>query len=440
MKRLAVILFLTAALAGGETLNLFWIGNSLTDGMVWIRGSKPGAILPYVQSGGDDINYDKCSSAGTTLHLHWWQNENQYRDLTNGGWDIVVLQPYNRMFYHEADQFWDPTQPESIDNMNRGCITNAVRFIQYALQDNPNAQFYIYSHWPKGDPDDFASFDFEAEWLAPYDDWNSYSHDRAQNYFDLLIQELEKQNIPGLQTKLRQIPVGDVLYELHQRMKAGQVPGWTDVKQLYNPPDVNHLLAGPGRFVCAATWYATLFQKSPAGLDYTFFNTNETVTLEDLYYEYGREYYQDVTPEFAAIVHEVAWEVVRRHPYAGIAPFDYDRDILPNDWEEQYFGGITNASPDAAAANSRYTLQQSYIAGISPVDPDAEFLISAIRHLPRATIEWNATSGRVYSVYWTTNLLSGFQCLESNLTGGAFTDTVSGVRNEGFYKIEVGLE
>jgi hypothetical protein len=120
---------------------------------------------------------------------------------------------------------------------------------------------------------------------------------------------------------------------------------------------------------------------------------------------------------------------------------DDDGDGLPNDWEATYFGGSTNGNPSATASNGVNTVMQCYIAGISPIDPDATFLISDLRPQPSESIlQWQNASGRVYSVYWTSNLLSGFGApFASNVTGGAFTDTVHGADSEGFYKIEVEL-
>ena len=53
-------------------------------------------------------------------------------------------------------------------------------------------------------------------------------------------------------------------------------------------------------------------------------------------------------------------------------------------------------------------------------------------------------SGRVYSIYWTSNLLSGFGAtpLTNNLpwTPAIYTDTTHTAEEKGFYKIEVELE
>ena len=113
---------------------------------------------------------------------------------------------------------------------------------------------------------------------------------------------------------------------------------------------------------------------------------------------------------------------------------DLDDDGLPNDWEEEYFGGPTNANPSALCANGANSVRQAYIAGINPTDPAARFAL----HLAKP-LTWNSASGRRYTVYRTTNLLEGFQPLQTGLTGGSFTDIVHGAELKNYYKIGVEL-
>jgi len=122
------------------------------------------------------------------------------------------------------------------------------------------------------------------------------------------------------------------------------------------------------------------------------------------------------------------------------ASADTDDDGLPDSWEEQYWPGDLSQNPGDPATNPDYTVWQCYIAGISPVDPDATFRISDLQPLT-SVLSWNPVTGRVYSVYWTSNLLSGFDIpLQTNYTGGVFTDSTHSVETKGFYKIDVQLE
>ncbi len=80
---------------------------------------------------------------------------------------------------------------------------------------------------------------------------------------------------------------------------------------------------------------------------------------------------------------------------------------------------------------------EEYIAGTNPSNSASSFRVT---ENSRNVLGWNAVSGRVYSVYWTTNLLTGFQCLESNIpwTQGSFTNSTDVPC--GYYKIGVRLE
>ena len=104
---------------------------------------------------------------------------------------------------------------------------------------------------------------------------------------------------------------------------------------------------------------------------------------------------------------------------------------------------MTNANPAAAASNGVNTVKDCYIAGLDPTDECATFLISDFRPLTSGnTLHWQNVSGRVYSVFWASNLLNGFQPLESNIayTAVPYTDTNHPAEEKGFYKIEVELE
>lgn len=105
----------------------------------------------------------------------------------------------------------------------------------------------------------------------------------------------------------------------------------------------------------------------------------------------------------------------------------------PDWWMIQY--GITNAVADQDSDGMAAC--QEYIAGTNPTNPASVFRITQSH---RNVMSWNAVSGRVYSVYWMTNLLSGFQCLESNIpwTRSSFTNSTDAPC--GYYKIKVQLE
>ena len=95
----------------------------------------------------------------------------------------------------------------------------------------------------------------------------------------------------------------------------------------------------------------------------------------------------------------------------------------------------TNDYPAAICANGVNTVMEAYIAGLDPNDPESEFKTSAFGK----ELRWNAVSGRVYSVYWTSNLLSGFQSVKTNIMWPQCSFTNSTGTSRGYYKIDVRL-
>ncbi|MCF7864518.1 MAG: hypothetical protein K9L89_07000, partial [Kiritimatiellales bacterium] len=116
-------------------------------------------------------------------------------------------------------------------------------------------------------------------------------------------------------------------------------------------------------------------------------------------------------------------------------PVDGNGNGLPDWWEKLYYIDPV-LDPNALCANGFNTIMDAYIAGFDPTDPGGWFGITG---LDGNMIQWDAVSGRVYSVYWSTNLMAGFQTLETNYTGGTFTDTLHSAEKKCFYKIDVRL-
>jgi hypothetical protein len=89
-------------------------------------------------------------------------------------------------------------------------------------------------------------------------------------------------------------------------------------------------------------------------------------------------------------------------------------------------------------------LWQSYIAGLNPNDPSSRlrlFLTRGINGVPNV-LNWNTSTGRVYTLWSSTNLSTGFIRVPgaSNLlsTVRSFTHTLSPPPRAVFYRVEVG--
>ena len=119
---------------------------------------------------------------------------------------------------------------------------------------------------------------------------------------------------------------------------------------------------------------------------------------------------------------------------------DRDGDGMPDHFEIRYFGRPTNAAADVDGDFDGMNAYAEFVAGTDPLDPlsylgvTAEFPASGILRL-----EWNALSGRVYSVEGTSDLLEPFVPLATNLLFPQQDYTVDFSHDtNGFYRIRVG--
>ena len=123
---------------------------------------------------------------------------------------------------------------------------------------------------------------------------------------------------------------------------------------------------------------------------------------------------------------------------ATYAERDSDGDGMDDDWETTYLGGLKQNGTQDSDADGKTDLEE-FIAGTHPKDSLSVFKISRVTAGGKSVLSWNSVSGRMYRVHWSTNLISGFQCLESNIpfTRTGFTNANG---STGFYKMDVRLE
>lgn len=95
---------------------------------------------------------------------------------------------------------------------------------------------------------------------------------------------------------------------------------------------------------------------------------------------------------------------------------DTDHDGLPDWWESRYFGSITNALPQAPAAN-QFSNLQCYGLGLDPTNPNSTFQVQA--SLQSGTgypqISWSSVGGKRYAVEYADGL---------TVSGASFTQAL----------------
>jgi hypothetical protein len=261
--------------------------------MKWGRTMIPGAPLEWIyrhpRDGFNEAPYGRWKEA-----------------LTEHAWDIVSLQPFDRHLREKKER-----KPGEED---MGDVARIRTFAEMAHKKNADVQIYLYSRWPRvtmggkatkfdkndydpskpGSGNDLTKVDdYLKRWQAKYTGgWDNTNETR--DYFETLLREVRK-DCDFLKKPPLLVPVGDAMAELHTQMQAGKVVGYTSVYQLYK--DGIHLNEAGSYFV-GCVFFATFFRESPEKLPH--------------------EPYGKIDVQLAATLQRIAWEVVSKHPQAGV--------------------------------------------------------------------------------------------------------------------------
>jgi hypothetical protein len=132
------------------------------------------------------------------------------------------------------------------------------------------------------------------------------------------------------------------------------------------------------------------------------------------------------------------------YEYQGSAPADSDGDGLPDAWELQYFGSLTNLSFNDDWDGDGCSDAHEFVSGTDPIASNSHFEVVGVQAQPTGggiILRWTSASNRTYSVYCATNLGEGFNTLlQGNLPGlppeNTYTDPVPAIPTRS-YGIEV---
>ena len=120
----------------------------------------------------------------------------------------------------------------------------------------------------------------------------------------------------------------------------------------------------------------------------------------------------------------------------------YLRTWTVDAWKSAYFTSnqLTNTAISGDSADpdgDGFSNYQEYIAGTNPTSAQSHFFIGS--GVDRTKLNWSSVSGRVYDVYWTSNLLYSFMPLQTNIAWpqSGYTNPAPGNADSGFYKINV---
>jgi hypothetical protein len=271
--------------------------------------------------------------------------------LANLHWDHVLFEPY----YSQSSKVGDDKQ----------MIGN---FINYTRQNpaNLNTVFYVYQVWPQ------QSWIASAGSYSNY--WNSFDLSQISNttptrpmraQYDYLMDWAQSTYAPqGI--LVRTVPNGEVWNQVSLAIESGKITELT-MADLYR--DQLHGSYFIGRYLAAATSFATMFQTDPNGMP----------VPPD---QYGTVYPQSLYDKLNSII----WDVVSSDPYTGIADFNNDGYVSQADlalWQSSYgVSAAGDADGDGDTDGKDFLVWQRAVQGLSTlsaviVPEPATFLLLA---------------------------------------------------------------
>jgi hypothetical protein len=267
--------------------NTFYIGHS---GFGWdlIVGEMVNDLAADAGIATYDYNYQFIG--GTCISNQWESSSSPQggvsaiTELPNG-YDVVVL----------AEQI--PIQ-EVIYGSPWGCSMTSVQavdsFYNLATAENADARVYLMEYHNE------VNLTLGSTPYADWTDMNAAMRPLWEQVADSVT--LVNPGGPGVCI----VPVAAAFEAMTDSIWAGVFPGYTDWLEVFDPDDIPEAMIHPTEetyYLVACVHYACIFGESPVGL------TNTTIAAEGWAFD-------PPTPAQAAMMQEIAWEIVSNDPYA----------------------------------------------------------------------------------------------------------------------------
>jgi len=360
-KFLTIALLLLANTAfSQQTKRIYMIGNSLTDN-IWYNGFKA-----LAEAKGNTHICGRQMIPGAPIEWLWNHQDATFSEqpfgyppnaFPNYVWDALTLQPF--------------THPLEAD------VPASTNYINAIKGHSPDVQVYMYANWPAKTW--CTGNDFSTQWVRKY--CNPFCWDNSQataDYYETCTRAVRTAN-PGVKPILM-IPAGHVMYAMDQKMKAGQVPGYTNIFQVYND-DIH--LGNVGAYMAGLTFFATIYKTDPRGMAVPS--------------EYG-----SIPSNVATIIQNTVWEVVTNHALSGVTV----GTVVP-------VTGLT-VSPTSLTVNIAQT--SKITTTVSPSNATDKSIIWSSSNTAIATVN---NLGDV------TGVAAGTATITARTNSGGFTKTVA---------------
>lgn len=243
------LLLAVAPVRAQDRMNVFFIGHSL-------MSDVPSMTRALVQAHArQTFNFRHQDIPGAPLHWHWAaKDRNESFEPTYGGRYHIHLPSgqYDTVVLTEG-------MPRGGKELEAETIEYLGRFAGYIRQHRPDARIFLYVTWPhltSGTPN---ASPYDANMPTRQLKWRERI-EADQPMWDRIVATVNQKN-PGTHP-VRIIPGGQVLATLSDEIKAGRIPEWSSIDQLFRDEiHVNHY----GKYVMALSFFAALTGKSPVG-------------------------------------------------------------------------------------------------------------------------------------------------------------------------------
>jgi uncharacterized protein YjdB len=285
---LAFMVLINFSVLSQTTKSFYFIGNSVTD------AANLKGIDQLATSAGYNHEWGRNMIPGAPLEWIW--------DHPNDG---ISEPPYGVFPNALANYTWDGISLQPFDRWLDSDLAEITNFWNACKAKSPNVQLFVYERWPRNMyGDDMTDSRLTADYFNtlfdyPYIESYAYEVNETRDYFEKLT--LACRNISGPK-KMLMVPVGQVMYALNNKMKTGQVPGFSSIWQVYS--DGIHM-NNMGGFIAATTFYSTFYKADPRGMT----PGSEFGTLD---------------ASFVSIVQQTVWDVVNTYkdsqgnPWSGL--------------------------------------------------------------------------------------------------------------------------
>lgn len=256
MTRLIAAALLTGltALAAVNAKTIYFVGNSVTDGIDY------GGLKQLAESRGYTHVFGRDMIPGAPLWIH-------LQDPDVG----IVEYPYGQYPEAFAGYTWDAVSLQTFDcalNGNEnGDSVSVGRFIQLLRQNQNNraTAIYLMGHHPRTDWSGTSAQAWDTYWNKDSKDpatfgWVESCIECADYYRELTL-AVRKAN-PGVSVQL--IPTGHVFAKLNQRIRSGQLTGYSSIVELAYMDGIHTNEAGA--YINGLTYLAVLYGIDPRGV------------------------------------------------------------------------------------------------------------------------------------------------------------------------------